>query len=148
MPRTSPVPSSHHPGRDDRGSMPMLERMPAELDRLTPQEALAEVQRGARVVDVRTAAHRAAAGSIPGSLAIDLTVLPWRLDPGFTHRIPEATGWDLRWILICRHGYSSSLAAWNLRQMGLHRVTDVIGGAEAWEEAGLPLSAAPADERT
>ncbi|HIZ35012.1 MAG TPA: rhodanese-like domain-containing protein [Brevibacterium senegalense] len=58
-----------------------------------------------------------------------------------------ATSWDERWILICRHGYSSALAAWNLRRMGLHRATDLIGGAEAWAEAGLPLSADPADER-
>ncbi|WP_342626199.1 rhodanese-like domain-containing protein [Brevibacterium senegalense] len=61
--------------------------------------------------------------------------------------IRVATSWDERWILICRHGYSSSLAAWNLRHMGLHRATDLIGGAEAWAEAGLPLSADPADER-
>lgn len=96
---------------------------------------------------IRTAAHRRGSWSIPGALAIDLTVLPWRLDPGFDHRIPVATSWDERWILICRHGYSSSLAAWNLRHMGLHRATDVIGGAEAWAEAGLPLSSDPADER-
>lgn len=92
-------------------------------------------------------ADRRASWSIPGALAIDPTVLPWRRDSGSDHCVPEETDWDERWILVCRHGYSLSLAAWDLRQMGLHRATDVIGGAEAWAEAGLPLSPDPADER-
>ncbi|MEO9247925.1 rhodanese-like domain-containing protein [Citricoccus nitrophenolicus] len=135
--------------------MPLLHRVRAELDRLRPEQALAEQAAGAVLIDVRTAVHRAdagtgtgsGAGGIPGALAIDLTVLPWRLDPDFDHRIPEATDWDVRYILFCRHGYSSSLAAWNLRQMGLHRATDVIGGYKAWDAAGLPVSDEPADER-
>lgn len=133
----------------ERGSMPLLHRVRAHLDRLTPRQALAEQAAGAVLIDVRTAVHRAEAGDrgVPGALAIDLTVLPWRLDPGFDHRIPEATDWDARYILFCRHGYSSSLAAWNLRQAGLHRATDIIGGYEAWEADGLPVSADPADER-
>lgn len=101
------------------------------------------------LIDVRTTVHRAdgGAGGVPGALTIDLTVRPWRLDPGFDHRIPEATDWDARYILFCRHGYSSSLAAWNLRPAGLHRATDIVGGYEAWEAAGLPVSEDPADER-
>jgi len=50
-------------------------------------------------------------------------------------------------VVLCRHGYSSSLAATSLRAVGLHRATDVIGGVEAWAEAGLPLSVGPADVR-
>lgn len=129
------------------GSMPLLRRARAELDRLTPEQALAEQERGAVLIDVRTSAHRAASAVIPGSLVIDLTVLPWRLDPTFEYRIPEATAWDTRHILVCRHGYSSSLAAWNLRQMGLTRATDVVGGFQAWEAAGLPTCQGPVDER-
>lgn len=129
------------------GSVPLLDRIRAELDRLTPAEALAEQTRGAVLVDVRTAAHRAASAEVPGALVIDLTVLPWRLDPTFPWRIPEATAWDARYVLMCRHGYSSSLAAWNLRQMGLYRATDVDGGFEAWVAAGLPVHDGPADLR-
>lgn len=127
--------------------MALLHRVRAHLDRLTPAQALAEQDAGAVLIDVRTALHRLDAGGVPGALAIDLTVLPWRLDPDFDHRIPEATHWGARYILFCRHGYSSSIAAWNLRQMGLHRATDIVGGYEAWEAAGLPLSGDPADER-
>lgn len=132
---------------DTRGSMSMLQRVRAELDRLTPEQALAEQERGALLIDLRTSTHRATSAIIPGSLVIDLTVLPWRLDPTFEYRIPEATGWDNRYILFCCHGYSSSLAAWNLRQLGLSRATDMVGGYDAWVEAGLPTTTDPADER-
>jgi rhodanese-related sulfurtransferase len=125
---------------DPNGSMAMLRRARAGLDRLSPAEALTEQQRGAVLIDLRTETHRSEAPGIPGALVIDLTVLPWRLDPGFEYRIPEATNWDTRYVLFCRHGYASSLAAWNLRQMGLHRATDIDGGFEAWQEHGLPVS--------
>lgn len=129
------------------GSMAMLERARAGLDRLTPRAAWNEQAGGAMLVDLRTEAQRRVCLEIPKALVVDLTVLPWRLDPSFDARIPEATSWDTRYILICRHGYSSSLAAWNLRQMGLSNVTDVIGGVEAWVADGLPTTAEPADIR-
>lgn len=129
------------------GSMSLLEHVRADLDRLSPEQAFAEQRSGALLIDVRTDPHRAEAAGIPGAIAVDLTVLPWRLDPGFSHRIPEATGFDRRVILFCRHGYSSSLAAWNLRQMGLHRATDIVGGFDAWAAAGLPLHHGAIDVR-
>ena len=50
-------------------------------------------------------------------------------------------------IVVCRQGFSSSLAAASLQAIGLPRATDIIGGVEAWIAAGLPLSDAPADVR-
>lgn len=129
------------------GSMGLLARAEAGIDRLTPAQALGEQQAGAVLIDVRTSQQRGDSAEIPHAIVIDLTVLPWRLDPTFAWRIPEANAWDIRWILICRHGYSSALAAWNLRQMGVERATDVIGGFDAWVAAGLPTSAGPVDER-
>jgi rhodanese-related sulfurtransferase len=78
---------------------------------------------------------------------IDRTVLEWRLDPLGAWRIPEATGFDLEVVVVCRHGFSSSLAADSLRRMGLSRATDMVGGVEAWIAAGLPMSSDPADVR-
>lgn len=127
--------------------MDLLSRARSAIDRVSPVQALKEQRRGAIIVDVRTDVHRDSAPSIPGSLAIDLTVLPWRLDPGFDWRIPEADSLDRRWILICRHGYSSSVAAWNLRQMGLTNTADVIGGFEAWQAANLPTTEEAPDRR-
>lgn len=111
-------------------SLRLLREAREHLERLTPQQAHREQQDGAIVVDVRTEEHRRHAPGIPGSLVIDLTVLPWR--------IPEAVSADQRWILVCRHGYSTSVAAWTLQRTGLTAVTDVIGGFEAWQAAGLP----------
>lgn len=115
--------------------------------RLTPVELGAAASRGALVVDTRTEAQRRRQGELPGAVVIDRTVLEWRLDPAGDHRIPEATGPDLEVVVVCRQGYSSSLAAASLRAIGLHRATDLEGGVEAWIAAGLPMSAGPADVR-
>ena len=41
--------------------------------------------------------------------------------------------------MICNEGYQSSLAAANLRRLGLDP-SDVIGGFQAWRKAGLPVT--------
>jgi rhodanese-related sulfurtransferase len=117
------------------------------LDRLSPEQAWAEVRAGALLVDTRTAAQRARKGDLPGALVIDRTVLEWRLDPTSPTRVPEADDPDRRVIVVCQQGFSSSFAAESLRRIGLARATDVVGGVEAWLAAGLPLSAGPADVR-
>jgi len=119
----------------------------AGVHRPTPSELVAAVARGALVVDTRTEAHRRVQGEFPGAVVIDRTVLEWRLDPGSPWRIPEATGPDREVVVVCRQGYSSSLAAASLRAVGLNRATDVIGGVEAWVAAGLPVSCGLADVR-
>jgi rhodanese-related sulfurtransferase len=115
--------------------------------RYSPRETSAASRRGALIVDTRTEVQRAETGELPGAIVIDRTVLEWRLDPTSAVRIPEATGHDVEIIVVCRQGYSSSLAAESLRRLGLHRATDMIGGVEAWMEAGLPLHQGPADVR-
>ena len=62
-------------------------------------------------------------------------------------RVPEVRDEDVRVIVICRQGYSSSFAVESLRRIGLLRATDVIGGVESWLAAGLPMSELPADVR-
>ncbi|TNM64413.1 rhodanese-like domain-containing protein [Streptomyces sp. NP160] len=129
------------------GAAEVLATARAGLQRLTPHEAAAAVAAGALLVDTRTPVHRAEQGELPGALVIDRTVLEWRLDPACPHRVPEATGYDVQVVLVCRHGYSSSLAAASLQAVGLHRATDVVGGVEAWKAAGLPVDDGPADVR-
>jgi len=118
----------------------------ARLSRVTPAEAFAELDAGAVLIDIRPAAQRAAAGEIPGSVVIERNHLEWRLDPESSARLPWATGYDLRPIVICAEGYTSSLAAAALQDLGLARATDVTGGYQAWQAAGLPT--ARAAERT
>jgi len=109
------------------------------LDRVTPEQASAEQSQGALLVDTRTSEQRARDGVIPAALVIDRTVLEWRLDPTSPTRLPQANGHDVRVILICAQGYSSSLAAASLQDLGLVNATDVVGGFEAWKAAGLPV---------
>jgi len=102
----------------------------AGLVRLTPEQARAACKEGALLVDTRSGdEQREQGGVIPGALHHPLSVVLWRLD-----ELPR----DTRVILICRHGYSSSLAAARLQELGFHGATDVEGGFDAWQAAGLP----------
>ncbi|GAA0257956.1 rhodanese-like domain-containing protein [Actinomadura nitritigenes] len=113
----------------------------ARLDRLDPGTAHAEARDGALLVDIRPAAQRAAEGEIPGALIVERNVLEWRFDPRSDARLPQATGHDVRVIVFCSEGYTSSLAAAALHDLGLTRATDVVGGFKAWRDAGLPATA-------
>jgi rhodanese-related sulfurtransferase len=135
------------PGPPASGVDELLAEARRGLSRLSPEEAAAAVAAGALLVDTRTERQRAAQGELPGAVVVDRTVLEWRLDPTSPDRIPEAGDPDLRVVVVCRQGYSSSLAAASLQRLGLHRATDVIGGVEAWVAAGLPVHRGPADVR-
>lgn len=125
----------------------MLAEARRGVRRYTPAETETARARGALVIDTRTEAQRAETGELPGAIVIDRTVLEWRLDPASAARIPEASGYDLEVVVVCRQGYSSSLAAESLRRVGLHRATDLAGGVEAWLASGRPLHRGPADVR-
>ncbi len=110
------------------------------LSRLTPQQAFGEFCGGASLVDIRPAGQRAAEGEIPGALAIERNVLEWRFDPASEARLPSVTGYDRRVIVFCSEGYTSSLAAAALQDLGLLHATDIVGGFKAWAGCGLPTT--------
>jgi rhodanese-related sulfurtransferase len=116
----------------------MLAHARSTLRRLAPREVWEAWEAGGVLVDTRPEFQRREAGEIPGAIVIERNHLEWRLDPRCAARIPEATSPDVHWILICAQGYSSSLAAAALQDLGLVNATDVIGGVEAWLAAGLP----------
>ncbi|MFH8610118.1 rhodanese-like domain-containing protein [Streptomyces sp. NPDC018029] len=120
----------------------LLERVRLGLDRLSPEKAYETAESGGLLVDIRYAALRERDGLIPGALVVERNELEWRLDPQGSHRAPEATGHDLRVVVVCNEGYASSLAAASLRQLGLRHATDLVGGFQAWRAAGLPVVAA------
>jgi rhodanese-related sulfurtransferase len=113
----------------------------ARIVRLGPDEAAAAVGQGALLVDIRPAAQRAAEGEIPGALIVERNVLEWRFDPACPARLPVAA-YDLQVIVVCSEGYTSSLAAAALQDLGLARATDLAGGFQAWAARGLPVQAA------
>jgi rhodanese-related sulfurtransferase len=110
----------------------LLARVRTRLDRVPPESLAAEAAAGALVIDTRPVEQRDRDGALPGALVVDRNVLEWRLDPTSTHRLPAVTGLDQRIIVVCNEGYSSSLAAATLLDLGLHRATDLAGGYQAW----------------
>ena len=111
----------------------------ARSDRLTPGAAMVAMRSGALLVDTRSADLRVRDGVIPGSVHVPLSVLFWRLDPASGHDDPALSDLNRQVVLVCHHGYSSSLAASTLRELGFARAGDVDDGFEAWAAAGLPV---------
>ena len=107
----------------------------ARLERPDPQRAAELMARGAILVDTRPGWQRADEGELPGALVIERNHLEWRLDPASDARIPEATDHEVTWIIVCSEGYSSSLAAASLQDLGLRNATDLDGGYRAWKAA-------------
>jgi rhodanese-related sulfurtransferase len=108
------------------------------LGRVTAVEAWEALQAGAVLVDTRSPDQQKAQGFVPGAVHHPLSVLAWRLDPDCptsNAKVPL----DTEIMLICREGFSSVFAALQLRDLGFSRVTDVIGGVDAWKRAGLPM---------
>jgi rhodanese-related sulfurtransferase len=122
----------------------MLDNARAQLKRVYTFELPDAVARGALLVDIRPQAQRVKEGSLPGALVIERNVLEWRLDPSSSARLALATDHDVEWIVVCSEGYTSSLAAAALVQLGLHRATDLVGGYQALKAAGLLAVAATA----
>jgi rhodanese-related sulfurtransferase len=116
----------------------------SRIDRVEPACAWAVASAGdALIVDIRCDDDRRRHGIVPGSVHIPRTVLEWRVDPSSEWRNPHVGGRDRRLLLLCSEGFSSSLAAASLVDLGFSRAGDVIGGFVAWRHAGLPLGVAP-----
>lgn len=109
----------------------------ARLARLPAREVPAALQRGAVLVDIRPQAQRDREGHVRDALVIERNVLEWRCDPTSDARIAQAVDDDVEWVVLCSEGYTSSLAAAALLDLGLHRATDVVGGYHALAAEGF-----------
>jgi rhodanese-related sulfurtransferase len=132
-------PPSAPPG--SRSIDQVLAEARARLDRLSPLQASRAASEGAVLVDIRPAAQRAAEGEIPGAAIVERNVLEWRFDPASDASLPQAS-YDLQVIVVCSEGYTSSLAAAALQDLGIRGATDLDGGFRAWQAAGLPVVSA------
>ena len=126
-----------------RGVDELLAEARGRIDRLEPGTAWEAARAGdVLIVDIRSEDDRRRGGIVPGSLHIPRTVLEWRVDPSSSWHNPHL-GESRRLVLLCSHGYSSSLAAATLVDLGFGGSGDVAGGFEAWCRAGLPVVPAP-----
>ncbi|MGH3596445.1 MAG: rhodanese-like domain-containing protein [Mycobacterium sp.] len=115
----------------------ILDGARGRLRRLAAGDVPAALHRGALLVDIRPNVQRAREGDVPGALVIERNVLEWRCDPTSDARLPQAVGDDVEWVILCSEGYTSSLAAAALQDLGLQRATDVVGGYRALAAAGV-----------
>lgn len=122
-----------------RGIDDVLRAARARLNRLDPREAYDAVRTGAVLVDIRPQLDRETEGELPGAVVIERNVLEWRLDPTSDASLAIAD-YDLPVIVVCNEGYTSSLAAVALQDLGIRRATDLIGGYRAWQAAGWSRS--------
>ena len=88
---------------------------------MDPHQAKQIRDDGGLLIDIRPAAQRAEFGEVPGALIVERNNLEWRLDPGGSHRLPEAEDPDRPVVIICQEGYASSLAAASLMRCRPHR---------------------------
>jgi rhodanese-related sulfurtransferase len=117
----------------------MLADARSRISRYSPAEAAGT---DALIIDLRSDDERRRSGIVGGSVHVPRSVLEWRCDQESGFANPHLSG--RRLILLCEHGYSSSLAAASLVDLGVEGVGDVDGGFAAWCRAGLPVAAAPA----
>lgn len=125
----------------------LLEESRRTLDRVEPGQLAAVQAAGALVVDIRPLEQRRRDGELPGAVVIDRNVLEWRLDPSSPYRLPVADDPDRRIVVVCNEGYSSSLAARTLQQLGLPNATDLRGGFQAWRASAAGVEHQGAAER-
>ncbi len=117
----------------------VLQRARRTITRLTPAQAAEAHAGGAPIVDLRDEMYRRREGIIPGSIHVPLSILPWRADPGSESSDDRINDLDRQLVLVCNDGYSSSLAAALLVELGFTRVGDMVGGYRGWVAAGFPV---------
>lgn len=117
----------------------MLAEARSRIRRSTAADVDRELVEGAVVIDLRCPEVRRMTGMIPGSVAIGRSVLEWRCDPASAWSDPRVAHPERRVVLVCEEGYSSSLAADALRQLGFEDVGDLVGGMEAWLADARPV---------
>jgi len=109
-----------------------------------PQDARAagaRVERGALLIDVRSAGGRASTGEIPGATLADRH----DLDALFGPADAPAISLDTPVVVVCGSVNGSGPVAAALAARGYTDVTHVDGGFPAWRDAGLPATG-PATE--
>jgi rhodanese-related sulfurtransferase len=117
----------------------LLERCRSRIERVAPADVPAALAAGAVLIDIRTERQRTERGVVPGSIWYPRNCLEWRCAPASEHLDPLVARSEGHVLLMCLHGYQTSLAAATLLDIGVRRAGDIIGGFEGWIAAGMPV---------
>ena len=104
----------------------LAEEARARVREISVEEALARINDGATLIDVREDSEWNEAHA-RGAVHLGRGVI----ERDIVQQIPEK---DAELILYCGGGYRSALAADNLQKMGYTNVFSMIGGWKAWQE--------------
>ena len=85
-------------------------------------------------VDVREGAELANQGRIPGAVHAPRGHLEFYADPGAPRHLPELAS-GKRLVVYCASGDRSALAAKTLKDMGIEKTANMLGGFTAWKQA-------------
>ena len=121
----------------------LLAEARADLLRVDARELQRRIADGAWAIDIRPIDRRTAGGHVPGAVVVDRLVLEWRLDLTSAHRMSPGPQLHDEVYLICNEGYSTALAARDLRALGFTRTGELIDGFAGWVAAGLPVAPEP-----
>ena len=119
---------------------------------LTPAEAFALMQAGAKLVDVRTQPELLYVGRVPGSVLVEWQTYPGNArNPDFLAQLSGAVEPTDTLMFLCRSGGRSHAAAASAAQAGFPDSYNVLEGFEGdkdaaqhrnsvggWRKAGLP----------
>lgn len=120
--------------------MEMVAAAKVELDNISPAEAQRRVdEEGALLVDVRDVRELQREGVAPGAHHAPRGMLEFWVAPDSPYH-KDVFDEDREYILYCGGGWRSALAAKQLRDMGMVRVSHVESGFTGWRDDGLPIS--------
>lgn len=119
---------------------------------LLPKEAQALMERGFRLVDVRTKAELEWVGRVPGAVTIEWNTWPGgKANPEFITQLESQVEKETPVMFLCRSGGRSHSAATAATQAGYRESYNVLEGFEGdkdsashrnstggWRVAGLP----------
>jgi len=98
---------------------------------LLPAEAHALMEKGAKLVDVRTNAELHYVGSVPGSAAIEWNTYPeGQRNPDFLEQLAETVRKDEPVMFLCRSGVRSHHAAIAATEAGWSEAYNILEGFE------------------
>src|SRR5918999_3500481 len=108
----------------------------AKVETLSVEDAKALVGRDdVQFVDVRDGQELATQGKIPGAVHASRGLLEFFADPQSPYHKPELAS-GKRLVVYCASGGRSALAASTLKDMGIGRAANLLGGFKAWREGG------------
>jgi rhodanese-related sulfurtransferase len=110
----------------------------AAIDTLSTEEARQLVGRDdVLFVDVREASE-VAKGKIPGAIHAPRGFLEFYADPSSPYHKPELAS-GKRLVIYCASGGRSALAAKTLKDVGVEKTANMLGGFNGWQQAGGPI---------